>query len=67
MIPIHREFSTYFKTYYAGRETLTCTYCFQKGLGINTNIYLEKYLKYVYFCGHNNKRLDTCIDALEVY
>uniref|UniRef100_A0A6P7GTZ2 Uncharacterized protein LOC114346431 n=1 Tax=Diabrotica virgifera virgifera TaxID=50390 RepID=A0A6P7GTZ2_DIAVI len=46
-------FGQYFQTYYAGRCNLWA-YCYRKGLGINTNMYLEalhRTLKHVYFQG----------------
>uniref|UniRef100_A0A6P7HAU8 Uncharacterized protein LOC114346433 n=1 Tax=Diabrotica virgifera virgifera TaxID=50390 RepID=A0A6P7HAU8_DIAVI len=59
-------FGQYFQSYYAGRCNLWA-YCYRKGLGINTNMYLEalhRTLKHVYFQGKKNKRVDTCLYAL---
>ncbi|GFX98851.1 MULE domain-containing protein [Trichonephila clavipes] len=42
-------------------------YCYRKGLGINTNMYLESLhekIKYHYFDGKHVRRLDVAIDGL---
>ncbi|VEN58512.1 unnamed protein product [Callosobruchus maculatus] len=60
------EFAEYFKKYYVKRVEMWA-YCHRKFLDINTNMYLEamhRTLKYIYFDGKKNKRLDTCINSL---
>lgn len=60
------EFGKYFQQNYAQRPE-KWAYCYRKGLGINTNIYLEslhKKIKYNYFDGKHVKRLDVAIDGL---
>ncbi|GFR32476.1 MULE domain-containing protein [Trichonephila clavata] len=60
------EFGKYFQQNYAKRPE-KWAYCYRKGLGINTNMYLEsllKKIKYHYFEGKHVKRLDIAIDSL---
>ncbi|GFR04196.1 uncharacterized protein TNCT_193341 [Trichonephila clavata] len=60
------EFGKYFQQNYAKRPE-KWAYCYRKGLGINTNMYLEslhKKIKYHYFEGKHVKRLYIAIDGL---
>ncbi|GFT74293.1 MULE domain-containing protein [Trichonephila clavipes] len=64
--PDTSEFGKYFQQNYAQRPE-KWAYCCRKGLGINTNMYLEslyKKIKYHYFDGKHVKRLDVAIDGL---
>ncbi|GFT90304.1 uncharacterized protein TNCV_702081 [Trichonephila clavipes] len=64
--PDTSEFGKYFQQNYAQRPE-KWAYCYRKGLGINTNMYLEslhKKIKYHYFDGKHVKRLDDAIDGL---
>ncbi|GFY13784.1 uncharacterized protein TNCV_4961531 [Trichonephila clavipes] len=64
--PDTSEFGKYFQQNYAQRPE-KWAYCYRKGLGINTNMYLEslhKKIKYHYFDGKHTKRLDVAIDGL---
>ncbi|GFV78777.1 MULE domain-containing protein [Trichonephila clavipes] len=64
--PDTSEFGKYFQQNYAQRPE-KWAYCYRKGLGINTNMYLEslhKTIKYHYFDGKHVKRLDVAIDGL---
>ena len=61
-----RDFGNYFNSHYANRPQ-QWAYCYRKGLGINTNMYLEsfhKILKHVYLEGRKGKRVDRVIHAL---
>ncbi|XP_067134139.1 uncharacterized protein [Centruroides vittatus] len=61
-----KEFQKYFVHTYASRPKVWA-YCYRKGLGINTNMYLEamhRVLKHCYLEGKVNKRVDHCIDVL---
>lgn len=63
---VTKDFGAYFRTHYTGR-TEEWAYCYRRGSGINTNMYLEslhKTLKYYYLHGRKNKRMDRCINAL---
>ncbi|XP_050507538.1 uncharacterized protein LOC126885154 [Diabrotica virgifera virgifera] len=63
---VTRLFGEYFQEYYSHRPQLWA-YCYRKGVGINTNMYLEsmhKTLKHVYLEGKKVRRLDRCISAL---
>ncbi|GFQ72156.1 uncharacterized protein TNCT_466501 [Trichonephila clavata] len=60
------EFGKYFQQNYAKRPE-KWAYCYRKGMGINTNMYLEslhKKIKYHYFEGKHVKRhcQETCLD-----
>lgn len=61
-----REFGKYFAEHYSKRPKLWA-FCYRKGLGINTNMFLEsmhKVLKHIYLEGKKSKRVDKCINAL---
>lgn len=61
-----KEFANYFCSTYLSNK-IKWAYCFRKGSGINTNMYLEsfhKILKYIYLEGKKTKRLDKGIHAL---
>ncbi|XP_034236595.1 uncharacterized protein LOC117642470 [Thrips palmi] len=60
------EFGRYFRKHYANRINMWA-YSHRQKLGLNTNMYLEalhKKLKYCYFDGKCNRRIDNCIAAL---
>ncbi len=64
-----REFGEYFETYYSKRKAQWAS-CYRKSSGINTNMYVEsfhKVLKYIYFKGKTNRRVDKCIQVLLKY
>ena len=64
-----REFGEYFQTYYSKRKAQWAS-CYRKLSSINTNMYVEyfhKVLKYIYFKGKTNKRVDKCIQVLLKY
>ncbi len=64
-----REFGEYFETYYSKRKAQWAS-CYRKSSGINTNMYVEsfhKVLKYIYFKGKTNRRVDKCIQILLKY
>lgn len=64
--PDCRSFGNYFRRYYAERPE-KWAYSFRRGLGLNTNMYLEalhKNLKYCYLDGKQNRRVDKCISLI---
>lgn len=64
--PALQRFLAYFKSHYANRPKVWA-FCFRRGAGINTNMYLEamhKTLKHCYLEGKKNKRVDKLISAL---
>ncbi|XP_042149329.1 uncharacterized protein LOC8043964 [Ixodes scapularis] len=64
--PSLKLFLDYFKAHYAKRPHLWA-FCYRKGAGINTNMYIEamhKTLKHCYLEGKKNKRVDKLISAL---
>lgn len=61
-----KEFCDYLRSTYLNRIQ-QWAYCYRRGCGINTNMFLEsvhKTLKYYYFRRKKNKRMDKCINAL---
>lgn len=65
----YKAFWDFFQSNYKYKAN-TWAACYRKGVGINCNNFLESFhhtLKYVYFKGNKNKRLDKCINALLKY
>ncbi|KAB0792267.1 hypothetical protein PPYR_14226 [Photinus pyralis] len=64
--PDTSHFYNYFTSYYGHNHSLWA-YCHRKGLGINTNMYLEsmhRIIKYEYLDGKKVKRLDKSLHNL---
>jgi hypothetical protein len=63
------EFADYFSKYYSN-HCEKWAYCYRKGLGVNTNMSLERLhrtIKYNYLEGKKVKRLDKSIHALQKF
>ena len=61
-----KEYGEYFKKYYYARKEQWAS-CYRLHSGINTNMYVEAFhrvLKYIYFKGKVNKRVDKCAQIL---
>ena len=61
-----KEYGDYFKRYYYPRKEQWAT-CYRRYSGINTNMNVESFhriLKYIYFKGKMNKRVDMCVYTL---
>ena len=61
-----KDFAQYFKIHYASRPE-KWAFCFRSGCGINTNNHIEslhRVIKYIYFEGKKNKRIDRLLDIL---
>ncbi|KAJ8983630.1 hypothetical protein NQ317_004268 [Molorchus minor] len=64
--PCTKEFGIYFLNEYV-KCVESWAYCYRVKCGLNTNMHLErmhKTIKYVYFQGKNNKRLDKMLNVL---
>ena len=67
--PETASFLKYFDTYYVTRKEQWAM-CYRRHSQINTNMYVEslhRVIKYLYFKGKTNKRLDKCIETLMKY